>query len=75
MVLPLDSVTGSKRKCKSDKEAKKGCKDVTPDNKIKILDKPRGGVCAVAVGLTSRCFVLMLGFPVALYYTTQSRHN
>jgi hypothetical protein len=76
MVLPLDSVMGSKRKCKSDKEAKKGCKDVTPDNKIKILDKLRGGVCAVAVGLTLRwCFVFMFIFAVALSYVTQFVHK
>jgi hypothetical protein len=52
MILPLDSIMGSKRKCKSDTEAKKSCKVMTLDEKIKILDKLRGGMSAAAVGLT-----------------------
>jgi hypothetical protein len=44
----------SKRKCNSDNEAKKSCKVMTLDEKIKILDKLRGGMSATAVGLTLR---------------------
>jgi hypothetical protein len=54
MILSLDSIMESKRKCKSDNEAKKSCKVVTLDEKIKILDKLRGGMSAAAVGLTFR---------------------
>jgi hypothetical protein len=54
MILSLDSITESKRKCKSDNEAKKSCKVMTLDGKIKILDKLRGGMRAAAVGLTFR---------------------
>jgi hypothetical protein len=39
----------SKRKCKSDNGAKKSCKVMTLDDKIKILDKLRGGMSAAAV--------------------------
>jgi hypothetical protein len=53
-ILPLDSITESKRKCKSDNEAKKSCKVMTLDEKINILDKLRGGMSAAAVGLTFR---------------------
>jgi hypothetical protein len=35
-----------------DNEAKKICKVMTIDDKIKIVDKLRGGLCAAAVGLT-----------------------
>jgi hypothetical protein len=42
----------SKCKCKSDNEANKCCEVVTLEEKIKIVDKSRGGMCAVAVGLT-----------------------
>jgi hypothetical protein len=56
MILPLDSITGSKRKCKSDNEAKKSCKVMTLDEKIKILDKLRGGMSAAADGLTPLIF-------------------
>jgi hypothetical protein len=52
MILPLDSITESKRKCKSDNEVKKSCKVMTLDEKIKILDKLRGGMSTAAVGLT-----------------------
>jgi hypothetical protein len=44
----------SKRKCKSDNEVKETCKVMTLDEKIKILDKLRGGMCAAAVGLAFR---------------------
>jgi hypothetical protein len=44
----------SKCKCKSDNETKKGCKVMSLDEKIVILDTMRGGVCAAAVGLTFR---------------------
>jgi hypothetical protein len=54
MILPLDSIMESKRKCKSDNEAKKSFKVMIPDEKIKILDKLRGGMSAAAVGLTFR---------------------
>jgi hypothetical protein len=42
MILPLDSIMESKRKCKSDNEAKISCEVMTPDEKINILDN-----CAV----------------------------
>jgi hypothetical protein len=38
MTLPLVSIMESKHKSKSDNEAKKSCKVMTPDEKIKILD-------------------------------------
>jgi hypothetical protein len=44
----------SKCKCKSDMVAKKIFKVMTLDDEINILDKLRGGVCAVAAGMTSR---------------------
>jgi hypothetical protein len=44
----------SECKCKSDNEAKKSCKVVTLDEKIKILDKFRRGMSAAAVSLTFR---------------------
>jgi hypothetical protein len=52
MIFPLDSIMESKRKCKSDNEAKKSCKVMTLDEKIKILDKFRGVMRAATVGLT-----------------------
>jgi hypothetical protein len=54
MILPSDSITEPKRKCKSDNEAKKSCKVIIIDEKIKILDKLRRGMSAAAVGLTVR---------------------
>jgi hypothetical protein len=54
MILPLDSIMESKRKCKSDNKVKKSCKVMTLDEKIKILDKLRCGMSAAAVGLTFR---------------------
>jgi hypothetical protein len=54
MMLPMDSIAESNRKCKSYNEAKKSCKVMTVDEKIKILDKLRGGMSAAAVGLTFR---------------------
>jgi hypothetical protein len=54
MILPFDSIVESKRKCKSDNEAKKCCKVMTLDEKIKILDNLRGGMSAAAVGLIFR---------------------
>jgi hypothetical protein len=44
----------SKRKCKSENKAKKSCKVMRVDEKIKILDKLRGGMSASAVGLIFR---------------------
>jgi hypothetical protein len=44
----------STRKYKSDNEAKKSCKVMKLDDKIKILGKLRGGMSAVALGLTFR---------------------
>jgi hypothetical protein len=44
----------SKRKCKSDIEAKKNCEVMTLAKKIKILDRLRGSIHAVAVDLTFR---------------------
>jgi hypothetical protein len=59
MILPLDSIMESKRKSKSDNKAKKSCKVMTLDEKIKILGKMRGGMSEAAVGLIFRlCFVL-----------------
>jgi hypothetical protein len=52
MMLPLDSIMELKRKCVSENEAKKSCKVMTLDEKIKILDTLRGGMSAAAVGLT-----------------------
>jgi hypothetical protein len=54
MMLPLDSIMELKRKCEGDNEAEKSLKVMTPDEKIKILDKLRGGMRAAAVGLTLR---------------------
>jgi hypothetical protein len=42
-IVPLDSIMESKRKCNSDSEAKKNCKVMTLDEKIKIVDQLRGG--------------------------------
>jgi hypothetical protein len=71
MILPLDSIMGSKRKCKSDNETKKSCKVMALDEKIKILDKLRPGMSAAAVGLTfRRYFILMSNFPLILYFNT-----
>jgi hypothetical protein len=44
----------SKRKCKTDNEAKKSGKFMTLDEKIKIVGKLPGGMSAAAVGLTFR---------------------
>jgi hypothetical protein len=52
MILPLDSIMESKCKHKSDNEANKSFKVMTPDEKIKILDKLCSGMSAAAVGLT-----------------------
>jgi hypothetical protein len=42
----------SKRKCISDNGARKSCKVMTLEEKMKILDTLRGGTSAAAVGLT-----------------------
>jgi hypothetical protein len=69
MILRLDSIMELKRKCNSYNEAKKSCKVMALDEKIKILDKLRGGISAAAVGLTFRChFVLKSNFPFILYF-------
>jgi phage gp16-like protein len=44
----------SKHEYKSDNEAKISCKVMTLDEKIKILDKLRGGMSVAAVGLIFR---------------------
>jgi hypothetical protein len=44
----------STRKCKSGNEAKKTCKVMTLDDKIRILGKLHGGVCSVAAGMALR---------------------
>jgi hypothetical protein len=44
----------SKRKYKIGNEAKKCCKVMILNDKIKILDKLRGGISTAAVGLTFR---------------------
>jgi hypothetical protein len=54
MILLLDSIMESNGKCKSDNNTKKSFKVITLDEKIKILDKLRGGISAAAVGLTFR---------------------
>jgi hypothetical protein len=59
----------SKRRCRGDKDAKKSCKVTTRDEKIKIIDKLRGGMCAVAVGLTLRWyFNLKSDLPLIFYF-------
>jgi hypothetical protein len=52
MILPFDSIMESKRKCKSDNEAKKSCKVMALDEKIQILETLHGGMKAAAIGLT-----------------------
>jgi hypothetical protein len=52
MILPLDSVMDSKRKCKTDNEAKNSWKVVILDEKIKILDTLRGDTTTAAVYVT-----------------------
>jgi hypothetical protein len=60
MILPLDSIMESKRKFKSDNKrkrdnkAKTSCMVMTLDEKNKIVDTLRGGMCAASVGLTFR---------------------
>jgi hypothetical protein len=69
MMLPLDSIMESKRKCKSDNEVKTSCKVMTLDEKINILDKLRGGMSATAVVLTFRSyFILRFKFPLIFYF-------
>jgi hypothetical protein len=64
MVMPLDNVTESKRKCASDTETTKRCKVVSLG---KFLD---------GMGETSRrYFTLMLNFPTIYYYITQFVHE
>jgi len=58
----------SKLKCKCYNEAKKGCKVMALDDKIKILDKSRGGMRAAAVDLTfSSQFTLKPNIPSIFY--------
>jgi hypothetical protein len=52
MIFSSDSIIESKRECKSDNEAKISCYVMIQDEKIKILDKLRGGVSAASVGST-----------------------
>jgi hypothetical protein len=52
--MPLGSIMEQKRKCKGDNETKKSCNVMTPDEKIKIIDKLRGGMSAAAVSQTFR---------------------
>jgi hypothetical protein len=52
MILSLYGITKSKRKYKSHNEANKSGKVVNLNEKIKILDKLRGGMSAEAVGIT-----------------------
>jgi hypothetical protein len=74
VTLPLDSVMESKLMCKSDSETKKSCTFMTSDEKIEMVDKLRGGTCAVAVGAdTSFCslsfrwyFTLLIIFQIIL---------
>jgi hypothetical protein len=60
MISPLDSIVESKRRCKSGFEAKRSCKVMTLDEKIKILDKLRGGMSAAAVDLTFRWYFILV---------------
>jgi hypothetical protein len=65
MLLPTDSVVETKRKRENDNKTRKSCKVMILDEKIKIIDKLRGGMCAVAVGPTlSWSFTLMSNFPL-----------
>jgi hypothetical protein len=67
--IPLGQHLESKRKCKIENVAKKSCKVVTLDEKIKILDELRGGMSAAAVGLTFRSyFILKSNFPFIFYF-------
>jgi hypothetical protein len=59
MILPFDSIMDSKCKCKHDSEAKKSCKIMTLDEKLKILDKLCGSMNAAAVGLTFRLYFIL----------------
>jgi hypothetical protein len=53
-ILSLGRIVVSKRKCKSDREAKRNCKVMSLDEKIIILNKLRGVMSAAGVGLTFR---------------------
>lgn len=44
MILLLDTIMESKRKCESDNKAKKSFKPITLDEEMKVLDKLRGGM-------------------------------
>jgi hypothetical protein len=56
----------------SDNEAKKICEVMTLGEKIKMLGKLRGDVCAEAVGLTLRWyFILKFIFSLILFCITQ----
>jgi hypothetical protein len=70
MLSHLDNDSESKRECKSDNEAKKSCTFMTLDEKIKMIDKLRGGMCAVAVGLTLVWyFNLKSDLPLIFYFS------
>jgi hypothetical protein len=61
----------SKHKRESDNEENKSCNIMTLDEKIKIPDKPRGGMRAAAAGLTFRWYlILKSNFPLILYKNT-----
>jgi hypothetical protein len=76
MIFPLDSNLESRRKSKSDNEAKKSCKVMTTDEKLKILCKVRGGACADEANLAFRCYyILKSNLPTILYYITQLVHK
>jgi hypothetical protein len=54
MMSSFNSIVESERKCKSDNEAKKGCKVMALDDIMKILDDLRSDSSSTAVGLTFR---------------------
>jgi hypothetical protein len=67
--LLLDSIVVSKHKCKNDSESKKSCKFINLYDETNIRGKLRGGMCAVAVGLTLRwSFILTSNFPFIFYF-------
>jgi hypothetical protein len=61
-----------KRKRKAENEAEESCKVMILDEKIKILDKLRGGMSPAAVGLTFRWYVILKSKFLLIFYFTYS---
>jgi hypothetical protein len=59
MILLLGRSVESKSKCKTEKEAKQGCKVMTLDYKTETTDKMRSRRGAVAFGLTFRRYFIL----------------